>query len=155
MQHRIARQKGEPDLWIKILSRFVSELDYQSIPLSAKENTRLFLADYICSAIAGKRTNKMFNNAVEKFVFSQGGAEESTVMFGGRKVPCSKAAFLNACYSHGADMDDGNRKAMGHVGAHVFSTVLALGEKLSSSQEDMIVAINVGYDVYCRVAAAA
>lgn len=139
----------------KILSRFVSKLDYQSIPLSAKENTRLFLADYICSAIAGKRTNKVFNNAVEKFVFSQGGAEESTVMFGGRKVPCSKAAFLNACYSHGADMDDGNRKAMGHVGAHVFSTVLALGEKLSSSEGDMLVAINVGYDVYCRVAAAA
>lgn len=102
-----------------------------------------------------KKTNKVFNTAIENYILSQGGVEESTVLFADRKLPCGKAAFLNACYSHGADMDDGNRKAMGHVGAHVFSAVLALGEKLSSDERDMITAINAGYEVYCRVAAAA
>lgn len=36
----------------------------------------------------------------------------------------TNAAFMNAVYAHGADMDDGNRKSAGHIGAHVISSVL-------------------------------
>ena len=138
-----------------ILASFVAGLKYEDIPKETNANVKLFWADYICAAIAGKRTNKVFNNAVEEYIFLQNGVEESSVLFSGKKVPCGKAAFLNACYAHGADMDDGNRKAMGHVGAHVISAVMALGESLLLNERDMIAAIVAGYDVYCRVAAAA
>lgn len=138
-----------------VLSSFISELQYDDIPQSTVENTRKFLLDYICAALAGKKVNRTFNRAIEDYIYSQCGTEESSSLFGTKKLPCGKAAFINACYAHGADMDDGNRKAMGHVGAHVFSTVLAIGEKLKSDEKDMIVAINVGYEVYCRMAAAA
>lgn len=139
----------------KILSKFVCEFNFTKLNDITIKNTRLFLIDYFAASMAGKKVNLAFNKAIESYIFSQGGAEESTSLFNQRKIPCGKAAFLNACYAHGADMDDGSRKAMGHVGAHVFSAVLALGEKLGAGEQDIIVAANVGYEVYCRVAAAA
>lgn len=138
-----------------LLSRFVHELRYEQLPAETVDHVRLFLMDYLAAATAGKRVNTVFNAAVEQYIFGQGGAEETTVLFGGRRLPCGKAAFMNACYAHGADMDDGNRKAMGHVGATVFSTVLALGETLGLTEQEMVTAAVAGYDVYCRVAAAA
>lgn len=139
----------------ELLSEFAANLKFSDLGESTVNNTRLFLVDYIAAVIAGKRVNTVFNEAIENYLFSEsGGPEESTAFFADKKLPCAKAAFLNACYAHGADMDDGNRKAMGHVGAHTFSTVLALGEKLKAGEQDIIVAANVGYDVYCRVAAA-
>ena len=67
----------------------------------------------------------------------------------------TNAAFMNAVYAHGADMDDGNRKSAGHIGAHVISSVFALGEKLGVTWKDIIVAINVGYEFFNRIAGAA
>ncbi|MDO4562399.1 MAG: MmgE/PrpD family protein [Clostridia bacterium] len=139
----------------KILSEFSARLTYEDLTPRTIENTRLFFIDYIAAACAGYKVNTVFNRAVEELVFRSGGTlKESSVLFCEEKTTCEKAAFLNACYAHGADMDDGNRKAMGHVGVHVFSAVLALAEKLKASERDVIVAINVGYEVYCRIAAA-
>ena len=59
-----------------------------------------------------------------EIVDGMGGTEEASVMFAGKKYPVENAAFMNAVYAHGADMDDGNRKAMGHVGAHVMPVAL-------------------------------
>lgn len=140
----------------KVLSSFISNLKFNDLPEKTVENTRLFMIDFIAAAMAGYKVNKTFNRAVEEYVFAQDcGKNECEVLFSDKKLPCGKAAFLNACYAHGADMDDGNRKAMGHVGAHVFPTVLALAQSLGKSEKDVVVAVNVGYEVYCRVAAAA
>lgn len=138
-----------------LLSEFVHRLSFNSLPQHTVENTRLFLIDYFAAAIAGKRVNTTFNAAIESAVFAAGGTEEATVLFSSKRLPVAKAAFMGAVYAHGADMDDGNRKAMGHVGACVFSTVLALAEKLGKGEQDIIVAANAGYELYCRIAAAA
>lgn len=118
-------------------------------------NTKLFILDYLAAAAAGYQINKTFNRAVEEFYFSTDAKGRSRVLFNNKKLPTADAAFLNACYAHGADMDDGNRKAMGHVGANVISAVMAVAESLKSKETDIITAINVGYEVYCRVAATA
>jgi len=138
----------------QILSKFIYELEYSKLPKEAIETTKLYIADYLAACYAGKKVNEVFNQAVETVLFDMGGKQESTVLFGQGKLPCANAAFLNAVYAHGADMDDGNRKAMGHVGAHVMSTVFAVAETLGSTGEEIITAINVGYEVYNRVAAA-
>ncbi len=138
----------------KLLSTFVAELQYSHLSAQTVQTARRFLLDYFAAAIAGYRMNKTFNRAVEAFLLDEGSSARCSALFASRKLSCSSAAFLNACYAHGADMDDGNRKAMGHVGAHVISAVLAMGERLGSTQQDMLVAIVAGYDVYCRTAAA-
>lgn len=138
----------------EILSRFIAGLRYEDLPADVVELTKLYIVDYYAACFAGLKVNGKFNHAVEEVLFENGGREEASVLCSDRKLPAGEAAFLNAVYAHGADMDDGNRKAMGHVAAHVMSAVFALAETLDVSGKEVIVAINAGYEVYNRVAAA-
>ena len=96
---------------------------------------RLLILDFFAASYAGYRQNRAFNDAVEAVVLPQGGAEEATVFGSGRRLPAGKAAFLNALYAHGAELDDGSKKAMSHVGTHVIPAVFALAETRPVSEE--------------------
>lgn len=138
----------------KILSRFIANLQYNDLHKTVVETTKMYILDYYAAALAGIRVNEVFNRAMEDVIFSMGGREEASVLYSDCRLSVMEAAFMNAIYAHGADMDDGNRKAMGHVAAHVMSAVFALAETLEVSGQDLLVAINAGYEVYNRIAAA-
>lgn len=138
----------------EILSKFAAQLRFKDLPEQVVEQTKMFITDYIAAAFAGYKVNEEVNSAVLSLIDEMGGTEQSSVLFSKKKYPISNAAFINALYSHGADMDDGNRKAAGHIGAHVMSAVFALAETLSVLWEDVFVAINVGYEVFNRIAGA-
>ena len=138
----------------EILSSFIANLKYEDLPKEAVETTKTYILDYYAACFAGIKINYKFNKVLEDIFFDTGGKEDASVLLGQKKLPVGNAAFLNAAYAHGADMDDGNRKAMGHVAAHVMSAVFALSETLDVSGKDVITAINAGYEVYNRTAAA-
>lgn len=138
----------------EILTHYIAKLQYEDLPQEVVKITKMYILDYYAACFAGKKINRKFNNIIENIFFETAGREESSVLCSNLKLPVGNAAFLNAIYAHGADMDDGNRKAMGHVAAHVMSTIFALSETLEVSGKDIITAINVGYEVYNRVAAA-
>ena len=115
----------------------------------------MLIVDFFAAAYAGYRKNRAFNSAVEKAVFYRGGVEESSVLFRERKYPAGTAAFMNAIYGHGAELDDGNKKAAGHAGVHLIPAVFALAEKLRNSQEDVLLALATGYEAYIRISSAA
>lgn len=135
------------------LSDFAANL--HSLPKHVVEQTKMFIADYIAAVFAGYKVNTVVNSAVLSLIEEMGGAEQASVLFSSKKYPVSNAAFVNALYSHGADMDDGNKIAAGHIGIHVMSSVFALAETLMALWEDVFVAINVGYEIFNRVAGAA
>lgn len=136
------------------LSRFIANLRYGDLPETVVETTKKFILDYYAACFAGIKINGNFNKITEDIFFEEGGKEESSVLCKNIRLPVGNAAFMNAVYAHGADMDDGNRKAMGHIAAHVMSAVFALAETLEASGKDIITAINAGYEVYNRAAAA-
>ena len=136
------------------LAHFIAGLTYEDLPPEVVSTTKDYIVDYYAAALAGIRVNEAFNRAMEDVIFSMGGKEEASVLCSDRRLPVAEAAYMNAIYAHGADMDDGNRKAMGHVAAHVMSAVFALAESLTVSGKDVMVAINAGYEVYNRIAAA-
>ncbi|MBR3816314.1 MAG: MmgE/PrpD family protein [Clostridia bacterium] len=138
----------------KILSNFAHSLNFGMLSSEVVETTKKYILDYYAAGFAGYRVNTVFNRAAEELMLEMSGKEECDFLLSKERIPAANAAFLSACYVHGADMDDGNRKAMGHVGAHVISTVLTLSQTLDVNGEDIITAINVGYEVYNRVAAA-
>ncbi len=138
----------------QILSDFAAQLKFEDLPDKVIELTKMFIADYIAAAFAGYRVNSEVNSAVLSLIDEMGGAEQSSVIFSPKKYPISNAAFINALYSHGADMDDGNRKAAGHIGAHVLSSVFALSETLSVTWREVFTAIKVGYEMFNRLAGA-
>lgn len=139
----------------ELLSKFVYDLKFSDIKKSDLDYTKLLILDYYAACYAGIKVNTVFNKANEEILFSNGGKTESSVINSNKKLPAMSAAYLNAVYAHGADMDDGHRKAMGHIAAHVMPSVFALAETLDVSGQDVITAIVAGYEIYIRISAAA
>lgn len=120
-----------------------------------REQLRTLIIDFFAAAYAGYKQNRKFNEAVENVMYPQGGAEESHVLFQDRKYPARLAAFMNSVYGHGAELDDGNKKAAGHAGVHLIPAVFALADKLGSSNEAVVLALATGYEAYIRISSAA
>ena len=140
----------------KVFGEFADRLRFDKIPDEAIETTRLFIADYYAACFAGISVNRLFNDTILRIVRDMSGEGKASVFESAERLPAENAAFMNAVYAHGADMDDGNRKAMGHVAAHVMSAVFALAESLGDkSWKDVLTAITVGYEVYNRLGAMA
>lgn len=146
------------------LAEFAYQLRFDTLPQSVKTAATELTLDYFSACYAGMKVNVGFNSPVAEILCDRGGKEEASVIPGSgitRRLPAESAAFMNAVYAHGADMDDGNRKAMGHIGAHVISAVIALAEAMVSELgrgipgEELLSAVVVGYEVFCRVAYAA
>ncbi len=140
--------------YLEKISESLFAFSNSNLSLSVINTTRTFIADYFTSAIAGYKVNKTFNEAMLEIITNTSGIEGSSILFLEKKFPSEQAAYMNAIYAHGADMDDGNRKSMGHIAAHTMSAVFALAETLDVTWGDVFVAINAGYEVFNRVAAA-
>ena len=119
------------------------------------EQLHTLIIDFFAAAYAGYKQNREFNKKVESVVYPQGGPEESSVLFQSRKYPARLAAFMNAVYGHGAELDDGNKKAAGHAGVHLIPAVFALADKLESNCDDVLLALATGYETYIRISSAA
>lgn len=119
------------------------------------EQLKLLIIDFFAAAFAGRQQNMDFNDRVENVVYSQGGPEESFVLFQNRKYPVRVAAFMNSLYGHGAELDDGNKQAAGHAGVHLIPAVFALADRLKSSNEDVLIALATGYETFIRISASA
>ena len=130
----------------QILSDFVYNLKYEDLPLAVVDTTKRYIADYYAASFAGIKVNGTFNDAVIGVISEMGGKQECDYIYSETRLPAANAAFLSACMAHGADMDDGNRKAMGHVGAHVISTALTLCQTL-----DVRPITEISYFVYTIV----
>lgn len=138
----------------ELLSGFAERLQFEDLDEATIEQTRMYIADYIASVYAGCKINGAFNRAVLSIIEEMDCGKGATVLAGGKKLSAEHAAFMNAVYAHGADMDDGNRKARGHISAHVMSAVFALAETMEVTWKEVIVAVIVGYEIYNRIAAA-
>lgn len=139
------------------LSTDLSEDLNNIVYLSEKDiaQMKLLIMDFLAASFAGYRYNERFNKAVERTILFQGGIEESNVFLNKRKLPARLAAFMNSVYGHGAELDDGNKKAAGHVGVHVIPAVFALADKYKSNNSDVLLALATGYEAYIRISSAA
>jgi 2-methylcitrate dehydratase PrpD len=68
-----------------------------------------------------------------------------------RRYPPQYAALLNGAFAHSMDFDDTHRDGVLHIGASVFSTLLALAEQYHASGRDFLRGAIVGYEVAGRL----
>ena len=127
----------------------------QSLSEYDKEQIHTLIIDFFAAAYAGYKLNRSFNGPIEKVLLSTSVGNESCVLFQNEKYPVRTAAFMNAIYGHGAEFDDGNKKAAGHAGVHLIPAVFALADKLASSNDDVLIALVTGYEAYIRISSAA
>ena len=137
-----------------LLANWIAGFDAANCSAQDLNAVRLRIIDYISSAAAGWTCNRTYNEAVDVLFHANGSDAHSSVLFTGKKLPAAAAAYVNATYAHGADMDDGHRQANGHPGVALIPAVLALAEAENSAPADIFSAILVGYETYVRVSMA-
>lgn len=138
-----------------VMCDFAYSLQYEDIPEPTIVQTKKFIVDYFAASLAGASINVSFNSAVLNILRSNGGTHQASILLERKKYPATEAAFMNAIYAHGADLDDGNRMSAGHIGTHVISSVFAIAEARDLFWKDVITAINVGYEFFNRLGSAA
>lgn len=139
------------ELTSRVIARFISQLRYEDLPPDVVTEAKRRILDFIASAYAGRTVNATMNSAIAAFCESMGGTGESTVLFTQKKYPAANAAFANAAYGHGADLDDGHKTAMGHPGVTIVPPVFALAEAKGLPMSSVITAIVAGYEMYVRL----
>lgn len=138
-----------------ITSELVNDLIQIHLSDQDRKQLQTLIIDFFAAAYAGYKQNREFNEKVEAVVYQQGGIEESVVLFQSREYPAKVAAFMNSIYGHGAELDDGNKKAAGHAGVHLIPAVFALADKIECTNEDVLEALATGYEAYIRISSAA
>ena len=82
------------------------------------------------------------------------GSGNSTVWYAGDGYSAVAAAYANSMAASAADVDDGHRLALGHPGAAVIPTALAVGEETGASGKKVLEAVIAGYEAAVRFAKA-
>jgi 2-methylcitrate dehydratase PrpD len=138
---------------VQRLAEHIVALEYDTLPPAVVAMAKLSVLDQLgCELIA---STMHWNDAIYQVVKASGGRPEATVVNHGTKLPAHEAAFVNATFGQGCELDDGlrdpNGNTGGHPGAMTVPVALALGEGLRSGGRAAIAAIVAGYETAYRI----
>ncbi len=108
--------------------------------------------DYLGVALAGAAMRGPEN---QKLLDSFGPACGFTVIGTGAKTDAFGAVLLNGMNAHAAELDDGHRFGMLHLGSPVLSAMFTAAERESIRGYELITGIIIGYEAAARLACAA
>lgn len=134
------------------LAAHTAAVRFEDIPQEAIEKAKDCILDQIGVELLGSTLE--WNKIAYRYVADMGGRGESTIVNYGTKAPALDAAFVNATFGQGCELDDVGFAAGGHLGAATVPVALALCEKHRSTGKDFLSAVVVGCDVMYRLLAA-
>jgi 2-methylcitrate dehydratase PrpD len=85
-----------------------------------------------------------------RFIRTQGGVPESSVLASDIKTSAINAALINGMLAHSDESDDFEAVTKAHPGSSVVPAALAMAEKDHRPGAEVIRAVALGYDVACR-----
>jgi 2-methylcitrate dehydratase PrpD len=131
------------------LAAHTAAVKFTDIPPEAIEKAKDCILDQIGVELIGSTLE--WNKIAYRYVAEMGARGESTVVNYGDKVLAQDAAFVNATFGQGCELDDVGFAAGGHPGAATVPVALALCEKYPCSGRDFLAAVVVGWDVMYRL----
>src|SRR5258707_178457 len=134
------------------LAAHTAKVRFEDIPPEAIEKAKDCILDQVGAELIGSTLE--WNKIAYRYVTDMGGRAESTIVNYGAKAPVLDAAFVNAIFGQGCELDDVGFAAGGHLGAATVPVALAVCEKQRSTGKDFLAAVVVGCDVMYRLLAA-
>ncbi len=134
------------------LAGLVQEMTYSRLPSGVVRKVKSCILDLFGAYFAGHALKSC--DPIKAYIASLHGPEQSLVWAMKARTSVLEAAFANSAMSHLTVFDDMHAKTASHYGSMVIPAVLALGESLSCSGKDLILAIVTGYEVAIRVGTA-
>lgn len=88
--------------------------------------------------------------AALKFIRTQGGVQEASVLASNVRTSAINAALINGMFAHSDESDDFEPITKAHPGSATVPAALAMAEKDHRGGTEFIRAVALGYDVGCR-----
>ena len=138
------------------LTRHVAGLQWDDIPVPAREAVSTLLIDTMGVILAGLKSDEC-RNLLAKHI-EWGGAEESSVAGSKRRIPAPSAALLGGVLAHWWEWDDTHDDSAVHASAVIYPTLLAVAEAAgmdegSHAGREFVIAATVAFDVACQIGA--
>jgi len=127
------------------LADFVANKSIDDIPEEAFSAATDALIDTLGVALAGSR--EPIADIMTGWVSEIGAKPKASVWGRGLATHGAEAAFANAISAHALDFDDTNRSGRGHMSVCLVPPLLALGEELGSSGQDVLAAYVIGLEI--------
>jgi len=134
------------------LASFLAELSYTDLSAEVVERTKDLILDQLGVELAVSTTPQSM--VLYKYVKGFGGLGESTIVNYGDKVKAENAAFVNAAFGNGFELDDTYLLSGTHPGAITVPTALAVGEREVADGRTFILAVVAGYEAMGRISRA-
>ena len=134
------------------LAKYLSRLDYSSIPSNILEEMKVLLFDYLGVALGGTGTES--GRIAAEFSRDFGERGEATILGFGYRVSAPSAAFANAILSHSIELDDVDSLSYIHFSPPILSAALAIAERGHVSGKDLLVSLVAGCDITARLSSA-
>ncbi|MFS3126872.1 MmgE/PrpD family protein [Nocardioides sp. Bht2] len=123
------------------------------IPEAVDRAASRHLADGLATALGAVRRSQ--GGPAVTVASGLGGPPEATVLAGGAKLSAPAAALANGTLMHALDFDDTHAGGLVHATSVVAPAAFAVGEQVGATGREVLSAAVVGYEVVCRIAAAA
>lgn len=135
------------------LAEWVVGLRLDDIPAAVRHAACRNLLDGLGTGLAAARQGAA--DPAVTVAIGLGGPPEATVLGSRDRVSAPAAALATGTLVHALDFDDTHTGGVVHPTAAVLPAALAVGEQVGASGADVLTAAVAGYEVVCRIGAAA
>lgn len=144
----LARPSGASTDLTGELARYMVAARQQNLPPKVMQDGKHRVLDALGAIVSGSRLRP--GEAAIRFIRTQGGVAESSVLGTEIKTSTINAALVNGMFAHADETDDVDPLTKSHPGAGVVPAALAMAEREQRSGLELLRAVVLGYDIGCR-----
>jgi 2-methylcitrate dehydratase PrpD len=134
------------------LAEWACRLRGTDVPDEVRRAIGRHVLDALGTALAARRTDSA--GPALTVAYALGGPPEARVVGGGPAIGAPAAALATGALVHALDFDDTHAGGLVHASAVVVPAVLAVGQQVGATGEELVTAAAIGYELICRIAAA-
>ena len=131
------------------LAAFTVHTVYDDVPPQAYARAKDAILDGLGCALVGAPTST--GKIIVQYVRDRGGEARAGVIGGGFKTSAPLAALANGTMAHAVDFDDVNWNMSGHPTVPLLPAVLALGQEVHASGQEVLLAYTLGFEVETKI----
>ncbi len=138
---------GANDLTGRLAAYMVASRD-RELPESVLQDAKHRILDSVAAVVSGSALRP--GVMATKFIRTQGGTPEASVLASDIRTTAINAALANGMLAHADESDDFEPTTKAHPGSSIVPAALAMAEKDHRPGLEMIRAVALGYDVGVR-----
>jgi 2-methylcitrate dehydratase PrpD len=132
-----------------VVAGAATNVNYESLPPEVVSLAKQCVLDWIGVALAG--SSEPVVQILREELEDEGVRGRCTLFGEGPSVAPRDAALINGTAGHALDFDDVVSAMSGHPSAPLLPALIALGEQIEASGEDLIESFVAGFETECRI----